>query len=764
MTMHVTQLESNFATPDGREHTFILGRLTLVVGRNGSGKTSAITHPLRLATAGSTDGLSGRDAVKDAARLANYLPAGASNLGVTLTFDTQDSKGRPLQAAWGLRREADGTVRRALPEPAPGVDPARCLPLRQVKELLRGDEEIARRTLLRWAVKSATPEDVLATIPAHLHAKFRDINDKMPGAPAERLSAVLDYVRTRISELRTQADAQDATVSALSQQLHASTSPEQVEAAKKLLDDWSAALVRAHTWETLSRQRASLVEAEQRRDEAAAGVAAWRDRRLALAATRPETPVQNPEAARHQAAAVALGTGSEPSCFACGQSSPHIAAWREHHAKLGAPPESTAHDAWLAEDAAAGTALGAWEATLRTTQALVESLRAALSANAVDPGVTVTAAQAAVDGARQHHDALSRAAGAVDAIAVAQDAASQVRASIPVYEDLLSACKTAVAKLLDTGLDEFRARVQTYVADPWQFALRVQDENGNPTLEIGFVNADGSIRTNLSGAETDMLAVALAMTIAASGDVTEVRKTTKGRPSSTPRRLKPSDVSGYYLIIPDDTQRDPETLAGLLRAWSKFPGQVVVESTCMPKGRISKDWTIVNMDEVFPDRARGPRSSENVGDGGTDSEENPEADREETSGGDEAGDENELPWRVRLPGDDPEDAGARNEVSVQETHEEPVVEPLANGAADIAAGTTTAGAAGIAGAGDDDTRKLRIDLGYPEAVIERLEPETRAHVLREDVAFANTQVMGASLIVRQPGKKKPVASLALKPE
>jgi hypothetical protein len=68
-------------------------------------------------------------------------------------------------------------------------------------------------------------------------------------------------------------------------------------------------------------------------------------------------------------------------------------------------------------------------------------------------------------------------------------------------------------------------------------------------------------------------------------------KKKRGRPA------KAGEVKEVYtLVIPADRGRDPETLGELMRCWAKFSGQVVVEATEPPKGRVSKDWTIIDVE------------------------------------------------------------------------------------------------------------------------------------------------------------------------
>jgi energy-coupling factor transporter ATP-binding protein EcfA2 len=214
-----------------------LGQYTLVIGRNGIGK-SAVSIAAQLAVADSAE-LNGK-VVKLPSRLIDLGNADGAYAHAVLSNGTESS--------WGAARQADGSTKHLF-EPAACVVPAEVLPLRAVRDVLSGNAETVRTAMLGWMVGGVSAEDVLAAVPAEMHARVKPVlNTK--ASPA---AALLDAVRAteeRVKLAKAGADAAEAAA----EQLAGSEPVEEsaVEEARAAVESWRRVLDQAIAFETAS--------------------------------------------------------------------------------------------------------------------------------------------------------------------------------------------------------------------------------------------------------------------------------------------------------------------------------------------------------------------------------------------------------------------------------------------------------------------------------------------------------------------------------
>lgn len=598
--MHIVKVETNINSPDGRVHTTELGQRTLLVGPNGSGKT-VISAAVRLALTGTTDDVANRDGVRDAQLLRRLLPPsapanedGSRSLVAHVTFDDGS------EAGWGLVVEPSGAVKRPLHEPAPLVDPERVLALRSIWTILRGDEKAARRALLTWIGQGVQEEDALALIPAHLHGKFRDISEKQQGSVVDRVVAVAEYAARRAREVEADAAAQDRLIDQLKGALSVKPAASDIEEARAAVNQWRALLDLTRGWEepppteVYLEKRKALLAAEEAVEQWTAEVANQDGATLIQQHARVSDAL--------------LRTAQSGVCFACAapSSSQHLEAWASWHRMEAL---RMAREAESAGGQGAEAALAAWTTERNRLQkevALLEAQQVAAEGR-VPPPLPMPDCQAGLKNAEAYLSSLERADGAWKTVTAARDAAAELRSSKPVYVELATACNKAVADLLQRLSSDFVARVQNYLPDRYQFGMNLGD-----TFEVGFIR-DGVIHTLLSGTEYDAMQVALAMAVADMGGGATIKKG-RGRP----KKGSDSTAPPYALIIPQDRDRDSTTLGELMRAWSKFGGQVIVEATEPPRGRSPQGWTVVDVGEwrrglAAPQEAPGAPTAKSTG-------------------------------------------------------------------------------------------------------------------------------------------------------
>jgi hypothetical protein len=617
----IQTLSGDITSPDGNPWEFTLGPKTLVVARNGVGKTR-LSHALRLALTATTDDLLGRTMVKDRGLLATLIPQGATSTRAKAVFASGE------EASWSLTREADGTLK--TPQHRCGLDPETVLPLRGVRALLAGDEGAARSALLAWIGGGATEMDVLAYVPAHLHEDYRAKALGIPGSPADKLALVADAASHRALEIEREAGAQDALVDRLGQGMSAGRpSAEDLEAARGLMEQWTTAFASASAYEAqppqeplpaedVTAMQAAVIEAE-------GALGYWRDaaqaaRRDAEDAIREAQRAAARDAQDAQAATTLLSSlvatlaaSEDGTCRACGSAygPAHVQArraWFEGQLPQARTPAPSVDFSGVSA-AAMTTAREAdacaegWLRALTDRQNALADVRrreeAAMRPRLANPGVTAAEARAALDHARVRLDQLTRAHGAWEQVSAARDAAAALRSEKPKQQEMAAACARAAIDLLSALSEEFEAKVQTYMPEAMRFTLQLRDGDKNTCRVL--VNGCAA----LSGVQRDAVSVAIAMVVAAlgGGAVTSGKKAKKGA-AATPSR--------YTLIIPEDRDRDEVTLGELMRAWSSYPGQVVLEATRRPKGKLPAGWTVIDLDEWHAARVKPEVKGEEV--------------------------------------------------------------------------------------------------------------------------------------------------------
>lgn len=147
--------------------------------------------------------------------------------------------------------------------------------------------------------------------------------------------------------------------------------------------------------------------------------------------------------------------------------------------------------------------------------------------------------------------------------------AAEAEARAHRWEALASACKTAQAEVMASGIAAFEAKVTKYLPDGWAFKLHPQ------TMRPGLIRPGrGELPlTALSGGEWAAVTIAMAAAMA-------------------------SPDADLVLLVPEDRAWDPVTLAAVMRGLSKAPGQVILTSTVEPRGKTPAGWTVVQVGEA----------------------------------------------------------------------------------------------------------------------------------------------------------------------
>ena len=153
----VKEIVTNIKSPDGNSRTYELGKHTLLVGPNESGK-SAIAEAVQLALTGSSSGLLYRNKpIKSGPQLSVLRPEGVEVVFAQAMLDDGQS------AEWSLEKG-----KRPKKAGVSGVS----LPVNDLKTVMAGSDTTIRAFFYENMLKETPWEDVVSHLPENLHAAF----------------------------------------------------------------------------------------------------------------------------------------------------------------------------------------------------------------------------------------------------------------------------------------------------------------------------------------------------------------------------------------------------------------------------------------------------------------------------------------------------------------------------------------------------------------------------------------------------------------
>ncbi len=528
-----------------------LGKLTLIVGRNASGKSSII-QAVELALSGAASDVAGRALMAAGAELQMLTPPDESKLWAEVVSDIAGVEPSRFEAIAGK------TPKRTGPE-------AR-FPLREVRAALLGSVETARKALLGWAGGSGW-EHARSCIPTDLHPSL----DALGNATGQDLAASIEEAKRRGRECAAEAKREEAAVARGAQGAVPLTA-----AARKALEAGLAAARQNEAALAFEGARSALAGAGESFKEAAGrqADARLREQRARAAQGSAETAPRALEAALEVAEALAAEDATE--CAICGSTVPRgTFATRAARAREAAKtlPRAGAAAAEL-RDAQADLAMANRDVDRLGQE--IDRLKATL---ATAPPEVVQPPKESAALLEAHLRADDRAAMAWGEISQARARASAATRKEREWKDIAQGLAKAMGDEVERAKADFEGRVQRWMPEGMRFGVDLQDGD-REVLRVGLrggVIAEGSVRAALSGAEWATVTAALALAIAKDGDV----------------------------IVPEERAFDPDTLAEVLRAFEEAARQpdapkvqIIVASPVPPAGE-PREWTVIHT---------GPRS------------------------------------------------------------------------------------------------------------------------------------------------------------
>ena len=548
-----------------------LSRLTLLVGPNGSGKTS-VQNALELALCGFASDVEGRDKVKLAYALARLGPGDQP-----LVSNVSLSDGR--EASWTLKPNKKGGFHD--PEHTTPNGVRVIFPVADVREVLGSAPETIRTWLMGRVSADVREQDILARLPDDLQDEYRVAASKfrsMPGwTEIDILLAVIEDCKKEARRLDTQNKGARQTMETMSEGLgHEPSSYELQEAEESVQaaeDEYQTAMMlpRPATPDLQGmRVRAETAVTEYQKASETA--------RLAHAAIPPLHPQE--EALidfRSKLADICSITDAmgAKNCLCC--DSPLNIGLQQRAAHLRRENESgaaavVAKRLFEKKQQEAEQLRAAAEQTIKAFQtAELESQR--LSANTAQRpdtdalGLVVVQARSRLNELKMQQRQWKSVRAAKDEIRKTAEAAKNLKA-------LAEEAGTVVDDMLKKAHRHFEDAVQRYLPPTDVFKM-VLVENKKPVCRMGFKRGE-TLHTALSGAEWARLTLALGCA------------TFK------------ADATVLAIFTPEERAFDSVTLSAVMNALANAPGQVILQSPNGPDETYDTAWRIVRLQEGTP--------------------------------------------------------------------------------------------------------------------------------------------------------------------
>lgn len=596
---------------------------SLIVGDNASGK-DRIPQAVQLALSGSVYDIGGKDTVSSPIEL---LALGDRQR--PLTSYAVSTTGEI--ASFSVEATTEGGSRNADHRPFP--ETPTLFPLRDLRELLSsGGDEARRRFFLEALGRTITRESIKPLFPDSAWAVYESLEKEAgsmgsSASAVDRLTAIRDAANK--AKLTAAADirAADKLVNELSKNVSQTDLPptaEQIErygleaeALKAKLDALPPAKVTINVDAVqmdVSGQRGKIQQAQD-----ALGELHARRSGLSLLDEAVKASIASQRAAYSalrlvavtQAQAVAAGTLDR--CVVCdgrGQVSATdgtggMAVFPVHaHLDITTAAETAQRtiaqvddvlarlDAAEAEDRRAreidAQILQAQDFIASSTAFLARA-EAALASAATTDDTEIERRDLLIrwQSAMERVNQARRAFDAFEGVRKARAQKAQAEADKDRYTRFVSLCDEAVGTLLGQARGAFVVEVASYMPeeskmpDGGTFELRLT-EGKRDVCRVGLVKSRGestAFHTALSGAEWGIVTTAVACALA---------------------RIHGQGKSGRLLpvIIMEERDYDPKTLAAAMRALADAPAQILWTSTKTPHGRVPKGWDVIEASKI----------------------------------------------------------------------------------------------------------------------------------------------------------------------
>jgi energy-coupling factor transporter ATP-binding protein EcfA2 len=525
-----------------------IGEKTLLVGPNGSGKTSVL-QAIKLATQGFVDDQDGSDDVKQTAAIARLFPPGVDLSSVVVFSNGAKSCWSSVRKGGkkpSFTRPVMGTVEGPGGEAAPAV----VFPFQEFKGLLSSSAQAVRSWMEARVVGKWTHDMLIDLLPPNLHDRGRALlRYQEPSSP---LALALHFKRMARST-RMGATKREKVAAQLVEGAQLPLTARDVEEYQLAVSSLEAEITKhmqsgavdPKTHEVLKLAGAKLEKEVEKQREALQVMKSNASEADPIAQAAPTLVRLIKE---HTAVITYLGASPMEDCYLCLRSGGNIMrAMEKWSALVPKGDEPTAEQVKHAVAKLATTLEQLQRAKVRASMPVVDLTSQRDELRRLSE---LLGANKAVEQVWSNAEAVTRQ------VAFDRSHADEMTSVADVWEKQGNL-------LLLRSMVEYEAGVSAFLPEGESFKF---DQTSGRFLLCG----DGLERSSLSGAEMVRLLLALmAFEHGSSGDST------------------------LYVLDAEDRGWDPDTLSSVMKAIAPVPAQVILMSTVRPASIAPESWTII---------------------------------------------------------------------------------------------------------------------------------------------------------------------------
>ena len=508
----------------------VLGPKTLLVGPNGSGKTSVI-QSVELATCGYATDLEGRDQVQQQGALARLFAEGSVPHAECWLNDG-------THFHWSMKPKA-GVGAEGFHEPVHHAPGAVHWPLRDIQAILLGDSSKLSRWLEEQVMGPSTLEEVLGQLPSEVREEVALLSKK---GKTTDLLVLAEMAKNEARTLRLNATKLEKTVDQMVQGVPAPLVEHELMRLKELLASVQnqGSMVTQQEYDQLCLDRDSLKEQSWQLEQ--------EKNKIPQVSAKLFSALDRIRKAKELGAFHRTHFPDAGNCFVCGKgTTPELAAFQAELDKIETTLASSINAADLSRRQAITTEQSSLLEKLRAVEQRIATVRVS-----AQPATDIEAIRARIITNEMalrvwgNHSAKQKS--------IVRD---RVRA-----DHFTTASKTLASlgkDLLQRKKAEFETKVSQYLPKADRFAIDLHSSR------VGLMR-DGHFHTALSGAEHSRVLLALASA-----------------------SMKPDAVN---ILSSPDRAWDPNTLASVMVSMLQTPAQVILMSTVEP-AFVPAYWTVI---------------------------------------------------------------------------------------------------------------------------------------------------------------------------
>jgi len=561
MTTHVKRVRSTVKKGVDSE----LGRLTIIIGPNGSGKTSHV-NSIELALGGFVTDLVGRTVTKKAGDLILL-----ANNGKLLESHVELSD-RQIASFYSVATST-GAKRPEMQKPSMKA----AFPFLEVKENLTASAAKSRLYLMRnFSGFGADREEILSRFPLSAKEAYNKLAPQFSGSEIDKLLAVISHLNDSVRKDRAEAKTRQSVLDETTMRLGPEPTSAEIEVLKgkeqEALDaftEWRDKGENTPRPEEIGYAHQSAVMAAKLLVEAEAEL----DKCVTAVNLSPSVSPQQQQIVHLRDSVIHMAKLHHDmglkACMVCeSNGSPDFGIRAERLTEVNKKMSEALMWHRRKEDVEttinnklrpdAEEALKAWQ---------VLSQKGGENANIIQSEIGER--RRAYNMANDHRVDKERIRNQWAEARILKDRIEEGLEAAEKAKFLSKSCQDAVVSILRSACDAFTEKVQSFLPSTDTFRLEIDSKSDS--CRFGLVTKEGNLNTALSGAEWARVMLAIGCAVA-----------------------KPEDLN---IFIPEERAFDSKTLGAVMRGLENAPGQVILTSPIAPrKGAYLDKWTVIKLD------------------------------------------------------------------------------------------------------------------------------------------------------------------------